>query len=342
MPYSNILIIQTAFIGDVILALPVAQNLRQNYPHSKIHFLVREGNQNLLQNHPAVDCIWSWHKQKHKWKNWVELYKKLRCCSFDLIINLQRHFAMGLLTFLLKAKEKRGFSQSPFSFCYTYKIPHLLGEKNSLNFPHEVERNLNLLQNICSTYIKKPELYPSAEDYNIVASYLAFRPFIVVAPTSTWYTKQYPLEKWKEFLSNVPLDLHIFIIGGQQDYMIGQKLLSCHPQIINLAGKLTLLQTAALVQNAEQLFTNDSAPLHIGSAMQTPTSAIFTSTIPEFGFGPLSPHSKIIQTSENLQCRPCGKHGKKSCPQGHFRCAYSISTQQLLDTLRTNNYKKSK
>ncbi|HDO06155.1 MAG TPA: glycosyltransferase family 9 protein, partial [Bacteroidetes bacterium] len=81
-------------------------------------------------------------------------------------------------------------------------------------------------------------------------------------------------------------------------------------------------------------YTNDSAPTHLASAMNAPVAAIFCSTVPEFGFGPLSATSFVIQTTENLFCRPCGLHGKKVCPKKHFKCAETIELKQLLLCLK--------
>ena len=103
-----------------------------------------------------------------------------------------------------------------------------------------------------------------------------------------------------------------------------------HQTVFNLAGKLSLLETAALMQNAEMNFVNDSAPLHIASAMNAKVTAIFCSTIPAFGFTPLSDKSTLVETKAMLDCRPCGLHGYKSCPEGHFKCAYSIEIKDVL------------
>jgi heptosyltransferase-2 len=330
---KNILIIQTAFIGDVILALPLADALKERYPQANIHFLVCQGRQNLLENHPAISNIWVWEKKKRKWKNWFKLLKALRQIPFDLVINLQRHFATGLLCANLITQEIRGFSQNPFSFLYSFKLPYRLANKQALNYVHEVERNLSLLQGVCSTRKRAPRLFPAAQDYERVEPFYALRPFIVVAPASIWYTKQLPIEQWKEFLAQTPLDFHIFLIGAKEDQPLGLKLQKARPAVTNLIGELSLLQSAALIEKSERVFANDSAPLHLASAMQTPATAIFTSTTPNFGFGPLSPGSVIVETQEILSCRPCGKHGKRKCPQGHFRCARSITPQQLLATL---------
>ena len=84
------------------------------------------------------------------------------------------------------------------------------------------------------------------------------------------------------------------------------------------------------MQNAKMNYVNDSAPMHIASAMNAPTTAIFCSTIPAFGFGPLSDNSKIVETLEKLDCRPCGIHGYSACPKGHFKCGFGIEIKNVL------------
>jgi heptosyltransferase-2 len=101
-----------------------------------------------------------------------------------------------------------------------------------------------------------------------------------------------------------------------------------------LAGQLSLLQSAALMSKAKRNFVNDSGPLHLCSAMDAPVTAVFCSTIPSFGFGPLSKDSKVVQTALGLACRPCGLHGRKECPEGHFKCGTSINTVDLLNTIQ--------
>ena len=98
---------------------------------------------------------------------------------------------------------------------------------------------------------------------------------------------------------------------------------------VNLSGKLTFLQTAALMKDAKMNYVNDSAPMHIASSMNASVTAVYCSTIPEFGFGPLSDDSRIVQINKKLECRPCGLHGKKVCPKKHFDCAYGISANEV-------------
>jgi heptosyltransferase-2 len=84
------------------------------------------------------------------------------------------------------------------------------------------------------------------------------------------------------------------------------------------------------MKDAVMNYTNDSAPLHFASAINAPVTAVFCSTVPSFGFGPVRDNGCVVETKEQLSCRPCGLHGHKTCPQGHFKCAYEITNEQLL------------
>ena len=87
------------------------------------------------------------------------------------------------------------------------------------------------------------------------------------------------------------------------------------------------------MRDAVMNYVNDSAPMHFASAVNAPVTAVYCSTIPEFGFGPLSDESYVVEIAEPLDCRPCGLHGYKACPLGHFNCARNIHDRQLLETL---------
>jgi heptosyltransferase-2 len=114
-----------------------------------------------------------------------------------------------------------------------------------------------------------------------------------------------------------------------------------HTRITNLCGQLSFLESAALMRDARMNYVNDSAPLHFASAMNAPVTAVYCSTIPGFGFGPLSDQRFVVETRETLDCRPCGLHGFKACPLGHFNCAHTINAGQLLATLQTQSIEGS-
>jgi len=320
------LIIQTAFIGDVILATPIIEKLHHFYPDSQIDFLLRKGNENLLRNHPHVTNLLVWNKKESKRKNMLRIIRLIRNKDYDYVVNLQRFASTGIITALSKGKIKVGFNKNPLSFLYTRKFNHEIG-----NGKHEIERNIELITEITDGSVFKPKLHPTEEDFQIVSEY-KMRPYICIAPTSVWFTKQFPADKWVELISRTNLKYHIYLVGGPDDKEACDKIIaeSGRNNIINLCGKLTLLQTAALMANATMNYVNDSAPMHMASAMSAPTTAIFCSTVPDFGFGPLSNQSKVVETKNNLECRPCGLHGFRKCPEGHFKCAKTIEIDNLL------------
>lgn len=147
--------------------------------------------------------------------------------------------------------------------------------------------------------------------------------YICIAPASIWYTKQWPATKWIELINTIGDRYRVLLLGSKQDVLLCNQIRNAvHTKRIQvLAGELTLLESAALMQNAHMNFVNDSAPMHLASAVNAPVTAIFCSTVPAFGFGPLSDHARILETVEKLGCRPCGLHGHRVCPKGHFRCA---------------------
>ena len=324
---KKILIIQTAFIGDVILATPLIEKLKRFYPEASIDFLLRKGNEGLLKDHPKLNRVLIWDKKKSKYNALAKLSRQIRKNNYDVLVNLQRFASSGFLTSSSNATMKIGFTKNPFSFSFTHKFAHIIDRKM-----HEVDRNLSLIEHLTDSSFQRPVLYPSESDYEKVATYQSI-PYFCIAPASVWFTKQYPEEKWIELIDRLNPDRKIFLIGAPSDIELCASIQkkSTHGNVHILAGELSLLQSAALMEGARMNYTNDSAPMHIASAMNAPITAIYCSTIPEFGFGPLSDVSKIIETKEKLDCRPCGLHGKKACPEGHFKCAYTIDVNQFFE-----------
>lgn len=312
----QILVIQTAFLGDVILATPVVSELHRIFPEAEIDFLVKKGNQSLLANNPKIREVIVFDKSNGKWKSIGALRRKFKATKYDLIINLHRFGSSGIIAGFSGGKEVRGFKKNPFSFRYSQSFSHEIGDGT-----HEVERNLSIIQDLGAKKRIRPELFPSEDDFAAVNTYQNL-PYVCMAPASVWFTKQFPEDKWVELINKQPTDQTIYLIGGPSDADLCERIRSAcdHPSIENLAGKLSLLQSAALMKAAVRNYVNDSGPLHLASAMNAPVTAFFCSTVPDFGFGPLSEDSEIKQVG-NLACRPCGLHGHKECPKGHFDCS---------------------
>lgn len=329
---QKILIIQTAFIGDVVLATALVEKIKAFHPLAVIDVLVRKGNESLLQNNPNINSVLVWNKKENKLKNLFSILQKIRKTKYDKVINVQRFFATGLLTAFSKAKEKIGFDKNPLSIFFTTKVPHIIS--TTPPYRHEVERNNDLIKNFTDDTLSLPKLYPSTADYESVQQYTAL-PFVTMTPSSVWFTKKFPFEKWIELIDSFPSTHKIFLLGGKDNIdeckAIQEK--SNSKSIDILAGKLSFLQSTSLMKHATMNYVNDSAPLHFASSVNAPVTAFFCSTLPAFGFTPLSTKSFIVETHEQLICRPCGLHGKKECPLKHFKCGYTINVNDAIKTL---------
>ena len=326
---QKILVIQTAFTGDVVLATALVEKLHEFYPDAEIDFLLRKGNEGLLKDHPFIKHVLIWNKKERKYKNLFDLLKQIRKNKYNKVINLQRFASTGFLTAFSQATERIGFDKNPFSFLFTKKVSHQF--KKGV---HEVERNNRLIEDFTDTSFNKPRLYPSKKIEQEILQY-QHQPYVCMMPASVWFTKQYPEEKWIDLIDRFPEEYNIFLLGGKEDETLCERIVekSSNKKVTVLAGKLNFLSSAALMKGAKMNYTNDSAPLHFASATDSPVTAIFCSTVPEFGFYPLSEKSIIVQTEIELSCKPCTLHGRKACPLGHFKCAVTIETDKLLESL---------
>ena len=318
----KILLIQTAFIGDVVLATSLVETLKAEYPNAEIDFLLRKGNEGLLKGHPKLREVLVFDKKQGKYRQLRKMLKRIRAERYDYAINVQRFFTTGLMAALSGAKTKIGFDKNPMSWAFQERHSHEISidPKQST---HEVERNFGLIRSLVTRVAPlPPRLYPMEKDYQAVPQ---DQGYVCLAPASVWFTKQLPAEQWLEIIRRLPKHLHIYLIGGPGDADLCQDLRKRadfpQEQMEVLAGKIGFLESVALIEKAQMTYANDSAPMHFASAVNAPITAVFCSTVPRFGFGPLSEQSYILEHPSPLPCRPCGLHGKKACPEGHFRCA---------------------
>ena len=319
MGTKKILIIQTAFLGDVILATPLIESLSAHFPSAQIDFLLKKGNEALLEEHPKLRRVLIFDKSKKR-KSLLDLIKEIRKEEYDLVLNLHRFASSGLITVLSGAKETRGFSKNPFSFLFSKRFQHSIN-----NGQHEVDRNISLITDITDIQQRRPQLYPRTSDLDFVSQWKN-EPYYCLAPASVWFTKQAPPAIWQYVMEKFDEEgIQFYLLGGPADHELCEdiKVFSQRNNVHNLAGKLSLMQSTALMKDAKRNFVNDSGPLHIASAGNAPVSAFFCSTTPEFGFGPLSDDSTVIEVKD-LACRPCGLHGHKACPKGHFHCGNGL------------------
>lgn len=314
---NKFLIIQTASAGDVILATSLIESVHEHFPDAQIDFLLKKGNESLFEHHPYLKNIIIFDKKRHKLLSLFNLILKVRKARYDVIINVQRFFSSGLIAIFSRAKIITGFSKNPLSLFFTHRYPHQFGTKDS--FVHEIDRNRRLIEPICSGKNFLPRLYPPRINLN---DFQISQEFISISPGSLWFTKRLPAEKWIKLIKLLPENRQCVLLGGHEDIELCNDIADKFDKkkVINLAGRLSFLQTAALMKQALMNYTNDSAPLHLASAVNAPVCVVYCSTVPEFGFTPLSEKSVILEYKDKLYCRPCGLHGHHSCPEKHFKC----------------------
>lgn len=334
---KNILIIQTAFLGDVILTLPVIQVLKKNIPDSKIDFLCIPKTSQILKNNPYINEIIIYDKKKSNVNDSLKLINRLKRNKYDMIISPHRSFRTALISYLSCAKKSISFDKSSLSFLYDIKIPY---EKKI----HEIKRNLNLLESsgIITDEIVKPELFPGKEEADRINKLFVENKIsteekiIIIAPGTVWKTKRFPEEKFVRLCDLLKsTDIKIILIGGEEDKKISAYIItnSQNKNLINATGDLSILESTELIKRAALLITNDSAPLHIANSAGIKVIAIYGATVPSFGFYPYGKNDIVIET-HGLSCRPCSIHGGNKCPVGTFDCMMKISEENISDEVK--------
>ena len=205
----------------------------------------------------------------------------------------------------------------PYFFHETMRISALMGP---------LLENGEALPEMRRPYLPEKPLTESLEKALNIAD---GQPLIGLAPGSVWATKRYPsllfAESAKLILQQNP-NAYLVLLGAPSDLNAAKEIMArsdTPERIINTIGETRMQDLQGLIPRLRVLLCNDSAPIHYASAFNIPTVAIFGATIPEQGFGPLAANSSVLQQS-SLQCRPCGDHGHKSCPLGHFQCMRAI------------------
>lgn len=323
---NKILIIQTAFIGDVILATALVEQLHLEFPNANILFLLRKGNESILLEHPHIQRVLIWDKNK-KLKDLFRLLIEIRSAQYDWVINVQRFFATGFLTAFSGAKRKVGFHKNPWSWFFDYAAAHELDGR------HEVMRNYGLLNGLCSREAVGPALFPTAAAETKMQAFSS-SPFITLSPASVWFTKQWPKAHWITLIGLVPSSLTIYLLGGPSDASYLEEILkeANRSGIENLAGKCSLLESGYLMQKAQMNIVNDSGPGHLAAAVGAYVTTLFCSTDPVFGFSPYGNKVAIAEANPKPKCRPCGLHGKKECPLGDFKCGNELLPSHAWDS----------
>jgi heptosyltransferase-2 len=326
---KKILIVQTAFIGDVILATPLAEAALQRFPGSRVDFMAIPAAANLLEKNPFVHRVLIFDKRGRQ-RGLAALWKMaagLKQEQYDLALVPHRSLRSALLVWLAKIPQRVGFDRSAGSWLFTARVPY--------KQKHEVERNLDLLRALNGAIpIPSPKIIWEAADTQIVDGFcgddIKGKWFCALAPGSVWATKRWLPEHFAGLARRLIAETgaQIYLIGGQSDVELCARLArEIGEACLNTAGKLTLRQSAALLDRCQILVSNDSAPTHLGAAARCKVVTIFGPTVPAFGFAPFGDGHIVIE--KNLPCRPCSSHGSKRCPIGTHACMLKISVEEV-------------
>jgi len=319
-------VIQTSFIGDTVLTTPLVAELAKR---AKVDVVAAPRSAPLLANHPAVASVIVYDKGGSDGGigGFVRMARQLHDNRYAAAYLAQGSMRSAALARVAGIKARIGFETSAGRRLYTSRVPYIENE-------HHAARLFRLSGAEPEPSSLRPRLFPGDVERTAVDALLrevgaANEPFVAVAPGSIWATKRWP--HYPELIDQV--GGRIAIVGAGSDRELAARIVeSAGSRAFDATGKLSLLASAELIGRARALVTNDSAPLHLASAMNTPTLAIFGPTVPAFGFGPLASRSAVLGI-DTLACRPCDRHGPQRCPLGHWRCMREITPRQVATAL---------
>lgn len=340
------LVVQTSFLGDVILVTPLIAELARRGP---VDVLTTPQGAAILANNPDIRNVIPYDKRgvDSGLPGFARTVSRIRQAALPTTTGTgdfysDAYMAQGsvrsaLLVTAARIPNRIGFDTSQGRNLYTKRVTYRADR-------HHAERLWWLSMEECADQPEPqqivPRLYPSDTDCAAVDALLAqhslnsSRRFVVLAPGSVWGTKRWPF--YPELAARIAPFANVVVAGSADDSAAGDAILAQLPSGsgLNAAGRLGLLAAAELIRRGAVLVGNDSAPQHLASAMGTPTVTIFGPTVPEFGFGPLAPRS-VAAGHSGLACRPCHRHGPQRCPLGHWRCMRELSSGEVFDLIAT-------
>jgi len=335
----SLLVVQTAFVGDVILVVPLLAFLHETFPGSRITAVTIPGAAELLAGHPALHGVITYDKRggDRGLRGLLRMASRIRAAGFDAALIPHRSLRSALLCRLAGIPLRIGFDTSAGRLLLTRTVPYV-------GTDHEIRRNLSLAAplGVPPPPFAAPVLYPAALDRLVVDAFLRGSfgggsvapgvPCVAVAPGSVWNTKRWPESNFAALIGMLLDDgCRVVLIGGAADRDLCARLRRALPgrALADASGRLSLLESAELISRCSVLVSNDSAPVHMAVGMGVPVVAIFGPTLPSFGFAPPGRLDRVVETMD-LSCRPCSMHGGTRCPTGTFDCMNRISAARVL------------
>ena len=332
-PAASALVVQTAFLGDVVLTTPLLAALAER--HGPLDVVTTPAAAPLLETLPAVRSVRRYDKRgtERGLTGLLTIVRALRAERYETAYLPHRSLRSALLARLARVPRRVGFHDGWPSLYTEVKRRPAAG--------HEIDRLL-ALADVKPPHQTPPALVTTLADRAAAERVLregslgggAGEPFVALAPGSIWGSKRWPY--YAELAERLAARVAVVVVGSPADRELGEAIVAAvgrsGGRAVNACGRLSLRESAALIGKAVALVTNDSAPLHLAAAAGTPIVALFGPTLPTFGFGPRGPRDVALGV-EDLTCRPCSRHGPARCPLGHHHCMRRLAPEQVLAAL---------
>lgn len=333
--YKKILVVQTAFPGDIVLTTPLFKGLKKIFPESVLTVVTTPQGCELLKDIKEIDSLIPYDKKGRDRGElrFFGLIRRLRKECFDLCISPHRSFRTALMVYGSGAGERIGYADASLPAVYTTKVFRDTDR-------HEVERVLSLLDPLgieSGSLDKMPYLEISSEACGRAkkifdeAGISPNDTVIGIAPGSVWATKRWTPEGYASLIDRLidRYDARVLLLGSPSERDAGDKIIALtSKRPVDLIGKTTLRDLIAVIDRCRLLIGNDSAPGHIAAARMVSVVSIFGPTVRSFGYYPYGKDVVIVE--KELHCRPCHHHGPNKCPEGHFRCMMDITVDDVM------------
>jgi heptosyltransferase-2 len=325
----SLLVPQTSFLGDVVLTTPLLTALRRRLRPRRMSVLVRPESRPLVDRHPDVDDVLIDDKYgaDRGVRGLCGVAKRLRRERFDLAVCPHRSLRTALVLAAAGIPRRVGFDASRGAWLFHERV-HRPPER------HDVERNLALLGPWGGPGGETPVLHVPVHDAAARAAAAlcpsGAGPLVGLAPGSVWPTKRWTEDGFAAVVRGlVAGGARCIVLGAPEDVPVANAIarLAAVP-VVNLAGRTDLATLVAVIARLDLLVANDSAPMHVAAARGVPVVAIFCATTPALGYGPWGADSLVVES--DLACRPCGRHGGRSCPRGTEDCRHLVRPETVL------------
>jgi heptosyltransferase-2 len=327
---TRILVVQTGFLGDVILTTPLLAALRRHDPEAEITMLVTPSAVPLVRAHPALDHVIVDDKRgaDRGLRGLVGLVGRLRAGGYTVAVAAHKSIRTGMALRAAGIPRRVGFTTAPAARFYTDRVERPLDR-------HDRDRLLGLLAPLgiaAGADAAPPALGidadAAARAADLLAPLAAGRPLAAVCPGSAWRTKRWPMAAFAGLVRRLEADgYRCLVLGAPDEAALTAAVVRAAAAGVDLGGRTDLPLLAAIMERAAVAVTNDSAPMHVATAMGTPQVAVFCATVPAQGYGPLGPRAVVVE--RDLACRPCGRHGGERCPRGTDDCMELVTVDEV-------------